>query len=81
MSKPLTPVPPKSLTSTLEFVANGGRLVIPTYARVTVISQRDVDKWAKAGRPLLREDGNGYRLACGRKSSVFLLPGQLAYLD
>lgn len=80
MSKPLTPVPPKSLNTALEFVAKGGRLVIPTYARVTVISQRDIDKWAKVGRMLLREDGNGYRLASG-KGSVYLLPGQLAYVD
>lgn len=80
MSKPLTPVPPKSLAAALEFVARGGRLVIPTYARVTIIRQRDIDKWAKIGRPLLREDGDGYRLASG-KGSVYLLPGQLAYLD
>lgn len=77
MSKP---VPPKSLDSALAFVANGGRLVIPTYTRITVIRQRDIDKWAKAGRTLLREDGNGYRLASG-KGSVYILPGQLAYAD
>jgi len=73
----MTPLPPKSLAVALAHVAHGGRLAIPTYTRVTVIEQKHIDRWAQAGLPLLREDGDGYRMRTSRKASVYLLPGQL----
>lgn len=73
---PLGPVAPKSLEAALAFVAAGGRLCIRTYMRTTVIDQKVVARFAKAGVPVLRESGDGYRLTSGR-SSVYLMPGQL----
>jgi len=74
-----TPVPPKSLTQALAHVRNGGRLLIPTYTRCTVIDAKCLARWEAAGcKDLLREEGNGYRMRTGR-SSVFILPGQLRY--
>lgn len=71
-------VPPKSLEAALAHVRNGGRLVVPTMTRVTVIDARCLARWEKAGITLLRESGDGYRMASG-KSSVYLLPGQLRF--
>ena len=76
-----TPVPPQSLGLALAHVRKGGLLFVPTYTRVTVITRGTIDKWAAAGLPFLREDGNGYRMRTGRKSSVYLLPGQLRMID
>jgi hypothetical protein len=74
----LTPVPPKSLEAALAHVRNGGRLVVPTMTRVTVIDARCLARFEKVGVALLRESGDGYRMASG-KSSVYLLPGQLRF--
>ena len=74
----MTPVPPKQLGQALDYLKRGGKLYIPTYTRCTVITWRNIEAWQKVGRELLREDGNGYRMASGKKS-VYLLPGQLKY--
>lgn len=71
-------VPPKSLTMALAHVDAGGRLIVPTYTRCTVIDAKTVARFAKAGAWLLKEDGEGYRLRSG-KGSVYLLPGQLRF--
>ena len=72
------PVPPKSLDAALAHVAAGGRLIIPTYRRCTVIDRKVVERFAKAGVWLLKEDGDGYRLRAG-KSSVYVFAGQLRF--
>jgi hypothetical protein len=74
----LNPVPPKSLAAALAHVAQGGRLVVPTYTRVTVIEAKHLAAWDKAGKPLLTEDGDGYRMRSG-KGSVYLIPGLLKF--
>ena len=71
-------VPPKSLQAALEHVKSGGTLIIPTYTHCTVINQRVVDRFAKSGAWLLREDGDGYRIKRG-KSSDYVVPGLLKY--
>lgn len=71
-----TAVAPRSLDAALAHVHSGGRLVVRTALRVTIIDARTVAKFEKAGAWLLREDGDGYRLRNG-KGSVYLLPGQL----
>lgn len=71
-----TAVPPKSLEAAIAHVRRGGRLVVRTALRVTVIDAKTLAKFDKAGAWLLKEDGNGYRLRNG-KGSVYLLPGQL----
>lgn len=76
----MRPVPPKSLLAAIEHVAKGGRLVVPTYTRVTVIDARTVAAFEKAGTPVLREEGDGYRMRSGR-SSVYLFPGQLRFAE
>lgn len=70
------PVPPKRLDLVLSHIRSGGLAVVPTYDTCIVIDAKCLAKWDKAGLPLLREDGDGYRMARGRKS-VYLLPGQL----
>lgn len=80
MSKPtMVEVPPKSLDAAIQFLRDGGRLVIPTYTRVTVLDARALAKYEAAGLPLLREEGDGYRLQQGR-GSVYLFAGQLRYV-
>ncbi|KKM16114.1 hypothetical protein LCGC14_1689060 [marine sediment metagenome] len=71
-------VPPKSLDSALAHVAAGGTLIIPTYTHCTVIDQRVIDRFAKVGAWLLREDGDGYRIRRG-KHSDYVVPGLLKY--
>lgn len=71
-------VPPKSLTAALAHVAKGGRLLVPTCTRCTVIDARTVAAFEKVGKPVLREEGDGYRMRSGN-SSVYLLPGQLRF--
>ncbi|KKM01254.1 hypothetical protein LCGC14_1796210 [marine sediment metagenome] len=73
------PVAPKSLESALSYVAAGGQLAIATAYRVTIIEQKHIDRWAKYGKPLLREEGDGYRMQTGN-SSIYLFPGQLAMI-
>ena len=55
----LTPVAPKSLETALTHVAAGGRLLVPTMTRCTVIDRKVVERFAKAGAWLLKEDGGG----------------------
>ncbi len=69
-------VPPKSLAMALDHLRTGGKLFIPTYTRVTVLTLRTLERFEKAGSWLLKEDGDGYRMKCGN-GSVFLFPGQL----
>lgn len=73
----MTPAPSGKAAELLDFVRRGGgRLVVSTTLRVTVIDARAVAAFDKAGIVLLREDGEGYRLRSG-KSSVYLFAGQL----
>lgn len=72
------PVPPKSLDQAIAFVRAGGRLSVTTYTHATVIDQHVLARFEKAGAWLLKEDGDGYRMARGR-SSVYLFAGQLRY--
>lgn len=72
------PVPPKSLNAALNYVRNGGTLIIPTYTTCMYINAKTLARWEKVGLQLLREDGDGYRMRQG-KGSVYLLPGQLKY--
>lgn len=71
-------VPPHALEAALKFVRAGGRLVVPTATRVTVIDKKTLARFEKAGEWLLKEDGETYRMRSG-KGSVYLLPGQLRY--
>lgn len=76
----MTPVPPKSVKEALEHIRSGGRLAIPTYVRCTIIDAKCLARFERIGEWLLKEDGDGYRVRRGR-SSDFLLPGQLKFLD
>ena len=73
-------VPPKCLDKALAHVKAGGRLCVRTITRTTIIDQKCVDRFAKAGVWLLKEEGDGYRLRRGN-SSVYLMPGQLEAID
>lgn len=73
----MTIVPPRNLDAALRYVRGGATLYVRTATRNVRIRQRDLDKWTAAGLPLLREDGNGYRMQTGAKTSVYLLPGTL----
>jgi len=73
-------VEPRSIDKALAHVRTGGRLVVATYARVTIIDAKCLARFEKAGEWLLKERGDGYQLRAG-KGSVYLLPGQLKYAD
>jgi len=62
----------------LNHIKNGGRVLIPTYTRATIITQKTVEKFEKAGVWLLKDDadGRGMRLKNG-KGSVYLFKGQV----
>lgn len=72
-----TRIPPHQLDRALAFLKDGGRLVIRTVYRATIIEHRHIEAWKKAGFSLLKEEGDGYRMRVSRKSTVYLLPGQL----
>lgn len=76
----MIPVPPKSLAIALDHIKRGGRLCVPTYTKVTVITAKHIAQWDNAGKPLLREENDGYRMRVG-KGSVYLIPGQLKIID
>ena len=73
-----TSVPSKSLDKALAHVRAGGRLVVPTYTRCTVIDAKVLARFEKAAEWLLKEDGDGYRMRQGR-GSVYLFSGQLQF--
>lgn len=73
------PVAPNKTTEALDFVRNGGRLVIRTALRTVVIDAKCLKKFEKVNEWLLKSEGDGYRLRSG-KGSVYLLPGQLHYI-
>jgi hypothetical protein len=75
----MVPVPPRSLELALSHLRGGGRLLVPTYTRCTLIEAKHVAAWDRAGKPLLREEGDGYRMRIG-KGSVYLLPGLLKFV-
>ncbi len=72
--------PPKSLAAALAHVQRGGRLLVPSYTKPILIDGKALARFDAEGVPLLREDGDGYRLTKG-KGSVFPLPGQLQAID
>ena len=73
-----TPVPPRSLDAAIAHLDAGGTIRIPSMTRIVVITKRDVARFRSAGIELLREDGDGYRMASGRRS-VYILPGQMVW--
>lgn len=72
------PVAPRSLGAALAHIRLGGRLIVPTYTRCTVIDKRTLARFEAAGTWLLCEDNDGYRLN-RRGGSIYILPGQLRY--
>jgi len=58
----------------------GGCLGVITAWRATIITRKTLERFEAASAWLLREEGDGYRLRSGR-GSIYLLPGQLCYLD
>ena len=65
-----------NLDAALAHVRKGGRLVVQTPLRTTVIDMKVLKRFEKANAWLLKEEGDGYRLRSGN-SSVYLFPGQL----
>ena len=76
----LRSVPPRSLEDALDHLRRGGRLGVITAWRATIIARKNLEQFEAASAWLLREEGDGYRLRSGR-GSIYLLPGQLCYLD
>lgn len=68
--------PSNDLAGVLAHIRRGGRAMVVTYTKATVIDRRCLERWDCAGQWLLKEEGKGYRMRTGR-SSVYLLPGQL----
>lgn len=64
----------------LDAVRNGKRILIKSYTRPQIIDKKCLDKWEKAGYTLLKDDGEGFRLAQG-KTSVFVFASSIAVID
>ena len=61
--------PPKSLAQAIEHVRNGGRLLVPTFTRCTIIDGKRA--LASRGRRMaLQEEGHGYCMRTGKSSVV-----------
>ncbi len=73
------PVPAKSLDAAIAYIRDGGRLVVRTYTSATVLDGKVLKRFEKANAVLLKADGDGYRLARGRKFD-YLMPGQLEFV-
>jgi hypothetical protein len=71
------PVPPHALEAALAKVRAGGRLYVPTYLRFLVINAKTLENFEKMGLSVLREEGDGYRLRLGERTTIYLFPGQL----
>jgi hypothetical protein len=71
-------VPPQSLPLALDHVRNGGKLMVRTYTRITIIDAKTLARFEKAGEWLIKEDGDSYRMRKGR-GSVYLFRGQLEF--
>lgn len=65
-----------NLEYVLNFIRSGGRVFVQTPLRVTYVDKKVLARFEKAGAWILKEEGEGYRMASG-KSSVYLMPGQL----
>ncbi len=74
------PVPPNSVELALAHVRAGGRLIVRTCTRTTVISARTLASFEAAGEWVIKSSGEGYRLRRG-KGSDYLMPGQLEMID
>jgi len=72
----LMPKPAANAAEALAHVKAGGRAIVRTYLRVTVIDRKCLLRFEAAKEWLLKDDGAGIRLRSGR-GSVYLLPGQL----
>lgn len=66
----------------IQHIRNGGRALVATCTRATVIDAKCLARWEKSGHRLIWDaaDGKGIRLAQG-KSNVYLMPGQLQLID
>lgn len=73
------PVPPHCLDLAVAHLEAGGSLVVATCTRATLIKLKHWKQWQEIGRPLLREEGDGFRMAQG-KGSVYLTPGTLRFV-
>jgi len=60
-------------------VGAGGVVSVLTQTRSTVMEKKHFDKWDKAGTPLLKPEGEGYRMHTEGERGVYLLPDQLRY--
>ena len=69
-----------ALTEALDYLRNGGTLAVNTYVGSTMMTGKTLAKFEKAGCQLLKEDGDGYRIARGRHFD-YLMPGTLKYWE
>lgn len=73
-------VKPGDAEVALQFVRDGGRLLVVSYTKPIILNAKCVAKWdAFGGKPFITNEGNGFRMRSGR-SSVYLFPGQLRYI-
>lgn len=76
MNEKFYEVGPRKLTGAINLLKEGGYLYYATAYRTTVIKNVHLAAWERAGKWLLKEEGDGYRIRSG-KGSVYLFPGQL----
>lgn len=72
-------VPPNAMAEIETHLAAGGYLGIPSATRPTIINAKTYNSWKASGTPLVKPEGNGYRVHIQGKGGVYTLPGQLRY--
>ena len=70
----------QSTEQALAHVHAGGRLMIGSYTRVTIIEAKHIAQWDAVGKPLIRDDGKGFLIRRG-KHADYLFPGHLRMID
>jgi hypothetical protein len=73
-------VPENALALVEAHIAAGGYVGFSTAYRVSVISPKVFNRFVEVRGYCVKPESSGYRLAVGKKSSVYLFPGQLKFV-
>jgi hypothetical protein len=76
----MTKTPARNAAEALEHIRAGGRAIVSTRVRLTIIDRKALAAFERMGEWLLKDEGEGIRLRSG-KGSVYLFAGQLQLID
>jgi hypothetical protein len=73
-------VPPNAMDEIRSWLRQGNRLLMVSYTKPIIITAKTFFSWEDTGAWYIKPRDNGYQLRTGRKSSVYVLPGQLKFI-